>query len=70
MFRAVLAVAHSPHPTQPKADGRKDGSEQDDKRQERGATTTMSGNSVWKPFKKFEYQNLLPADLRAKVRGP
>lgn len=28
----------------------------------------MSGNNVWKPFKKFEYQNLLPAELRSKVR--
>lgn len=29
----------------------------------------MSKNNVWKPFKKFEYQSLLPAELRDKVRG-
>lgn len=29
----------------------------------------MSGNNVWKPFKRFEYQNLLPAELRSKVRS-
>ncbi|KAF4325314.1 hypothetical protein BBO99_00000417 [Phytophthora kernoviae] len=28
----------------------------------------MSGNNAWKPFVKFEYQNLLPADLRNKLR--
>jgi hypothetical protein len=59
--------------TPPPSQSWKAGSEQEDKPEARaasGATTTMSGNSVWKPFKKFEYQNLLPADLRAKVRAP
>lgn len=28
----------------------------------------MSGKEAWKPFVKFEYQKLLPAELRNKVR--
>ncbi|KUF91933.1 Mitochondrial Protein Translocase (MPT) Family [Phytophthora nicotianae] len=28
----------------------------------------MSGKEAWKPFVKFEYQNLLPAELRNKLR--
>ncbi|ETK95244.1 hypothetical protein F441_01844 [Phytophthora nicotianae CJ01A1] len=33
-----------------------------------GTASTMSGKEAWKPFVKFEYQNLLPAELRNKLR--